>query len=541
MEQQIAHSELLNEWFARLKDQNPERRAATLEMVCDLEPAELRLPLFRAALKDEDGTVRSTAAWALGEQGMAAEAALPELVDALSDSDGTVRYWAIEAIEGIDGCRSPTTIRSLVALLEDPHPRVRWKASGALSRLTTDKLHEALLWLQRNPHHPISHMMEVLFYPILPNPVQRLWNAMRETPPVRRAAVLALKHIGSSARSLLLAALGDPDADVRASALRAIGSFAPKDWTEVLELSYRLLSDPSEFVRLEAVETVKCCAHDHKCEAVSALTARLNDENAAVRSATISALLVLLPEANHAFLSILRCLTDADEHVRTVAGIASHYLTPTSQDRESAIEMLLQLLADRSVSEDARCDAISAIGRLGADPLLVSSKLAPCIGDPSATIRFHVAGALRETHSMDEGVQKLLLKHLNDTDPRVRLTCAQALGVVHAPAQDALLARLSVEADFECRFWAAWALARINPHSSEAVLVLIQALTYTNPQVRLSAAETLGQLGTSGFGALSALEKALDDEDHELRREVELAIRRIKSQSRSCAPSHRVE
>jgi HEAT repeat protein len=117
------------------------RREAIKHLIhSDLSPH--MLPEMRAALKDADGEVRSTAATAIGNLGAKAEAAIPALVAQLEkDAAKEARETAARALGRI-GKALPTE-RSAVkplkkAATDDADPVTRTVALGALAMMNED-------------------------------------------------------------------------------------------------------------------------------------------------------------------------------------------------------------------------------------------------------------------------------------------------------------------------------------------------------------------------------------------------------------------
>lgn len=89
-----------------------------------------------------------------------------------------------------------------------------------------------------------------------------------------------------------------------------------------------------------------------------------------------------------------------------------------------------------------------------------------------------------------------LVALLQDEDPRMRLTAAQALGKIAAPdAADALVQRLE-DADPAVRAMSAWALGNLGEDALDrAGLELTKRLDDPAPAVKLAAAQALGAMG----------------------------------------------
>jgi HEAT repeat protein len=91
------------------------------------------VPALIAALKDQDGVVRSSAADALGRMG---GEAVPALIAALKDQDGVVRRFAADAL-GRMGAAAKEAAPALIAALKDQDGVVRNSAADALGQIAT--------------------------------------------------------------------------------------------------------------------------------------------------------------------------------------------------------------------------------------------------------------------------------------------------------------------------------------------------------------------------------------------------------------------
>jgi HEAT repeat protein/ATP/ADP translocase len=203
-------------------DPDPAVRRVSMEIlaeVADPDSAEA----FLLGLDDEDPVVRAAALRGTGRLGE--QAPLEQVRGVLRDRDAAVRLAAVEAFVRIGGAsRSPAPLRPL---LGDPDPRVRAAAAGALlgsEEPTAPGAGEALSILEA--------------------------MTRSDQPDWRAEAVGILGAVEAGLQSAA-AALGDPDPVVRRSAASALGGSSGADAPRVL---VRALEDPSAEVRAVAVE-----------------------------------------------------------------------------------------------------------------------------------------------------------------------------------------------------------------------------------------------------------------------------------------------
>jgi hypothetical protein len=85
-------------------------------------------------LKNDNPSIRSSAASGLGTLGKSATSAIPQLIMGLRDSDRFARGSAAQAL-GQMGAPAKSALRPLIRLLKDADPGVRDRAAYALERI----------------------------------------------------------------------------------------------------------------------------------------------------------------------------------------------------------------------------------------------------------------------------------------------------------------------------------------------------------------------------------------------------------------------
>ncbi len=149
------------------------------------------IPALLEALKDEDSSVRWSAAYALENIGN--EAAVTALLEAWKDEDSSVRWSAAYALENIG---NEAAVTALLEAWKDEDYFVRWSAADALENIGNEAAVTALL---------------------------EAWKD--EDYSVRWSAADALENIGNEAAvTALLEAWKDEDYSVRWSAADALGN-----------------------------------------------------------------------------------------------------------------------------------------------------------------------------------------------------------------------------------------------------------------------------------------------------------------------------
>jgi HEAT repeat protein/beta-lactamase regulating signal transducer with metallopeptidase domain len=239
----------------------------------------------------------------------------------------------------------------------------------------------------------------------------------------------------------LIAALSDPDANVRIAAANSLGQ----------------LEDP---------------------RAIPALITASHDANVQVRSAAFQALSDF--QDPRIYEPMVAALKDPDADVRQRAA-----QTLGSLENKAAVTPLIGALGDSSA--DVRQAAAQALGELQ-DPAAASA-LAGALKDPKADVRQAAAQALGELEL--KTAPPALIAALKDTDPDVRQAAAQSLGEIQDPSAVPALQSSLTDANADVREDAVRALSEIS--DSTAINALIVALKSNDAGVRRQAAQALGQ------------------------------------------------
>ncbi|KAG0039310.1 hypothetical protein BGZ83_002840, partial [Gryganskiella cystojenkinii] len=173
------------------------------------------------SLKDEDVSIRLSAASALGDQSSIPESAVQSLIASLKDDDGSVRFSAASALEN-QSSMPESVIQSLIAALKDDDGYVRSSAASALENqlsLPESAVQFLIAALMDHDHRVRRSVASALGnQSSLPeSAVQSLIAALKDNDfGVRRSVASALEKQSSlpeSAVQFLIAALKDTDGD----------------------------------------------------------------------------------------------------------------------------------------------------------------------------------------------------------------------------------------------------------------------------------------------------------------------------------------
>jgi HEAT repeat protein len=317
--------------------------------------------------------------------------------------------------------------------------------------------------------------------------------ATRETIPAK------LHQFGEAAVEDLLAALRNPDENVRHGACWVIGRIhnsvlgAALSSSALQPLLELLQHDESARVRLQALTTLLTLTEQgDRAVLAQPLIAALKDEHEPVRAEAARWLAQFgSPDAPEALRTALN--TDESEKVRGRAAYALAYLEPNLETLQSAGESGIEALttAAKDPERSIRLRAIWALGQLRAASAL-----------PLLT------GILESTASVPE-----------------KRKAAEALGQIgDEGALDSLIIALQFDTNEGVRSSAAEALGTLNDR--RALNMLIRALTSdAAPVVRASAAKALEWMGDPA--AVDALLGALADGSTDVRFRALEALRRL--------------
>jgi len=209
---------------------------------------------------------------------------------------------------------------------------------------------------------------------------------------------------------------------------------APQDITSLLAA----LDNPDSEVRRIAIEAL---GHNDSPDATAALIVMLNDRDSNIRSWAAGMLggVGSTPGRPEAVEPLITALHDTDAYVRGDAAISLGLL----RDHRAA-SALMQCLTDSSPA--VRGHAANALGSIGAGE--ASVLLATTLHDPERIVRVWSAVALRNLHwsgatDATPLAVPALIAALQDSDATVREKAANALGTIRdVRAVDPLLAAL---------------------------------------------------------------------------------------------------
>jgi HEAT repeat protein len=278
---------------------NPRIRRGAAEVLGDLGPRAIgSVPALTQVLKDKEESVRVAAARALGTIGD--RSAVPSLVLELNDASASVRATASESLGKI---RAQESIRALTEKLSDPETVVRVKAAQAIWRIDRNAEVTVPVLIRALRDRRLGSDAKFVLGEIGPGAkeaVSALVQSLREervarplrTPP---SSALALGRIGVPAVPELIGVLDHDSAEVRTSAVIALG-FIGKPAHDAVPHLMPLLADKQLEVRQAAALAIGAIDPDNR-ELVPALKQLARDDDIFLASAASAMLRDVDPAA----------------------------------------------------------------------------------------------------------------------------------------------------------------------------------------------------------------------------------------------------
>jgi HEAT repeat protein len=354
-----------------------------LEYQAALDKREEAVVTLLILLKNEDPSVRSSAARALSKLSNTSESVIQELLALLKDKDENSSVCSSAGITlSILGSVSESVIQELLVLLKDEDRSIGASAGvalGILCSVSESMVQELLVLLKDKDENPLVRFLVVMALGISSNAsesvIQELLALLKdkdENPLVRAFAVTILVKQSMTSKSViqeLLTLLKDENSSVRSSAAEALGT----------------LGVVSEDV-------------------VQELLVLLKDKHASVRFSAAGALGPLGAVSEDVVQELLVMLKDEDSSVSFSAAKALGTLSVVS---ESVVQELLVMLKDET--SNVRFSSAEVLANWGKAPESVLQELLAKNNGKNSNMKFErVAGALSNLSKKTDGVASLL-------------------------------------------------------------------------------------------------------------------------------------
>lgn len=382
-------------------------------------------------LKNEDVSVRATAADSLGDIGPDAAAATDALVKLLSDREAVVRAAAARAIGSI-GEPAKAAVPALVKALHDDEGIVTVSAAEALSSIGEPSV--ASIKSLLNDEHLNLLMLTVLaeMGPAGVGATDELVKLLdNDVIDLRIEAALALAGIGPAglkqAEGALLKRLQDEKYEPRGAMAYALAKMGAKSAIPVLQKTIN--TDDERLKLASAWALVVLDPHNEKyaTAAVPTLIGALDHEVPKIRQEAADALSLLGPAAAAAAkpLLVLYGTSDSDD----IRATALYALAEVAPEHDGLLGVARQALDDPHVM--TRVTAAYALGKIGKPARDTIPKLRRMLRSPADAEQTVAAWALLHiapTRKMAKDVGQHLFGGLKHPDADIRHELVATIG-----------------------------------------------------------------------------------------------------------------
>jgi HEAT repeat protein/Flp pilus assembly protein TadD len=269
--------------------------------------------LKKLLAQEKSARIRASIIMSLGL--MSTDKMMPVFQAALRDEDPRVRANAIEAIESI---KSGSIVGIIQPYLEDPSNRVRANVAKAIWKYgdfdVSDTLRQMLehpdKWYRASAAYAIGEIKDARF-------IRELARALKdEDPDVRRNATNAIRKIeAKDALQHVKPLLDDPNFDVRVEAVLAVSRCAGEAAADLLKDK---LQHEENFIVQATL--VSCLGQTGNPAMIPVIRGYLDSEDPRVVSNTIDALVKLSPKSDPALVTTLKTLLKhEDNRVKSTA------------------------------------------------------------------------------------------------------------------------------------------------------------------------------------------------------------------------------
>gem|GEM_PF-1369856 len=363
-------------------------------------------------------------------------------------------------------------------------------------------------------------------------------NALRDANGnVRVSAAAALLRIdpeNQQTPAALYKDLHSSESSTRRAAVETLGDSGLDPLTTVKALR-NVLRDEDSSVRWAAAESLGRIGPG-AAAAVDDLTSLLKDDN--LRAIAADALGGIGPPAFAAISELKKLVGSADPAARWSAALALMRISPAHA--QQAAGLFIEALG--SDDPRTRWDAIWYLHRLPGQSALVS-RLVELLSAPAAGTRASACEVLRNMGEEALPAESPLIGLLNDSDPGVQRSAAEALTMigVQPPAARRRVAEILVQAmgqrgpeiSAESRWEAEYYLGRLGPPEGDVMPSLAALLEAEGSQLRLWAADSLGRKGELATVAAPQLRTVLGDPDASVRLAAAEALWLIENDSQA--------
>ena len=317
--------------------------------------------------------------------------------------------------------------------------------------------------------------------------------------PVRKNAAEIIRSLGEVVIPALSSALNSYDVDIQHWSLQILGDMGVKGFPAIL----RATKNPNDEIRFFACAAI---GNSKVPQGVTPLLRALGDPKWRVRKSASDALVKYGEPVIAPLQQVLKITKDEDIRFWTIKTLGK--LGPKAQ------RFLLEAL--RSGDKQTRYVIAAALGESGDKRVI--RVLIESLADPDWTIRKSSTMALAE---IGDNAIDLMFEYLRGPNEEIRDGCLRAL----VKAGNESLQRLFdevIKMDENHRYLVRKSMVKIGARVVEPMMRLFKL---NNPEIRVFAASTLGEIGNPR--AVPVLVSGLSDEDWNVRRSCAYALTEI--------------
>ncbi len=357
-----------------------------------------------------------------------------------------------------------------------------------------------------------------------------------KNPDIRQHGASNLEDLGEQAVPAipaLIRALSDKDANVREYSATALGSMG-KLAESATEPLTNLARDDNGYVRESAIKALKQIA-PQVVNDVPRLIEQLKSSDMKERRWAAEALGWLLGKAKPAVKQLTVALKDNSSDVRVLAAAA---LRNMREEAKKAIPALIVAAGDSD--DEVRENAVQAIESIGPGSEDAVPALIKALGDSNGEVRSNAARAFLTDWPGAERALPALIKTFDDNDSGAQINSGYAVSHLaqHGHSEEVVSAILEYLKAGKGGKWAAIdALGQIGPSAKSADPVLKELLNCPDREIRQTAAEALGKIGSETVNdGIQSLVADLYDGDSTVREDAARAFGNAGPAAKSAVP-----
>ncbi|MFO0964679.1 MAG: HEAT repeat domain-containing protein [Gemmataceae bacterium] len=474
------------------------------------------IPALEEALKTGNERTRNAVLQAFGKIGADA---VPTLVDALGDKRVDVRRAAAQVLGPMRVGDKLVVSGLAYSLKHDADDMVRQYALSALQQLgpagkdAAPTLLEALSDVNVNVRQQAFYTLQGMGVDMRPG-LKKALDHKESRVRINTAALMLTTGIDPDlALPVLIDGLKEKDVAIRLQAAHAL-AVTNRERDKVLPTLIEGLKNESPAIRAQALQALQQMGPAASSAGV-AIVALLEDPEANVRQHALWAIQNIRPEAKLVMPALVKMMKHSDVGLRQQAVWA---LQNMGGDLKAVKDDVVALLKTDDVN--LRTNIMPLLGRMGEDGV---NLLMDGLEDKEPQVRWTAAQALQNLRGAAKPALPALVKHLGDDNQNVRVNCVFALTNMGNEGVDALLKAVPDLKHEDARVNAMQNLI-YGPHRAKVVPLVLEGLKSKAAGMRLSCVHMVQNIGRFP-DAIPSLEKILtDDTDANIRQASAFAL-----------------